>query len=125
MNVDKLNEFMLLEREQCPWTSTQTMMDLIKEVKGELLELTEELLLQPHNDDNIAEELADVFSDVLLLMHIAERDNQITNLQDIVQRALDKKIRRKGWLLEGKKLTREQASNYWYSAKESEKLQKV
>jgi len=125
MNVDKLNEFMLLEREQCPWASTQSMMDLIKEVKGELVELTEELLQQPQNDNNIAEELADVFSDVLLLMHIAERDNQITGMQDIVQKALDKKLRRKGWLLEGKKLTKEQASNYWYSAKESEKLQKA
>ncbi len=122
MNLDKLNEFMVLEREKCPWATSQTMEDLIREINGELLELTEELIKTPKNKNNVAEELADVFSDILLLIHIAERDNQIVSKQDIVQKALDKKLRRKGWLVEGKKLSREEASKYWYSAKESEKV---
>ena len=115
---------MLLERKKCPWASTQTMPDIIQEVTGELLELTEELIKQPKNDDDVAEELADVFSDVMLLLHVAERDNEILSIEDIIKKALDKKLRRKGWLLEGKQLSREEASNYWYSAKELEKIQK-
>ena len=96
MNLDKLNEFMLVEREKCPWASTQAMSDMIREINGELLELVEELISFPNDDERIADEISDVFSDVLLLMHIAERDNHITNIQDIVQKALDKKLRRKG-----------------------------
>ena len=115
---------MLLEREKCPWASNQSMADIIQEVTGELLELAEELIKQPRNDDDLAEELADVFSDVMLLLHVAERDNDILNIESIFKKALDKKLRRKGWLLEGKQLTREEASNYWYSAKELEKIQK-
>ena len=124
MNLEKQNDFMLLEREKFPWASTQSMADIIQEVTGELLELAEELIKQPRNDDDLAEELADVFSDVMLLLHVAERDNDILNIESIFKKALDKKLRRKGWLLEGKQLTREEASNYWYSAKELEKIQK-
>ena len=122
MNLDKLNNFMLLEREKCPWASTQTVYDLVKEINGELLELTDELVQKPIDHVNFSEELADVLSDVLLLIHIAERDNEIISKEDIVERAFNKKIRRKGWLLEGKKLSREEASNYWYTAKEKEKI---
>ena len=125
MNLDKINEFMLLEREKCPWASTQDISDMIREVNGELLELVEELIKIPKNKEKVTDELSDVFSDVLLLLHIAERDQQIKDIQDVVQKALDKKLRRKGWLLEGKQLTREEASKYWYSAKELEKSEKI
>lgn len=124
MDLTNLNEFMLLERENCPWATAQTIADIIKEINGELLELTDELVKRPKNDDDFAEELADVFSDVMLLLHIAERDKAIPSIQDIVQKALNKKIRRKGWLLEGKHFSFEEASNYWYSAKELEKKHK-
>ena len=124
MNLEKQNDFMLLEREKFPWASTQSMADIIQEVTGQLLELTEELIKQPKNNDDVAEELVDVFSDVMLLFHVEERDNEILSMEDIIKKALDKKLRLKGWILEGKHLNREEASNYWYSAKELEKIQK-
>lgn len=121
MDLTKLNDFMLLEREQCPWASTQTITDMVKEIHSELEELEAELTANPRNGHNLAEEIADVFSDIMLLLHIAERDKQIESKDTIVERALNKKIRRKGWLLEGKKMTRAEASAYWYAAKAEEK----
>jgi NTP pyrophosphatase (non-canonical NTP hydrolase) len=121
MDLTKLNNFILLEREKCPWASQQSILDIINEIKGELAELEEELLKNPKNKFNIAEEMADVFSDVMLLLHVAERDAEIFDRNNIIDLALDKKLRRKGWLLDGKQLSREDASKFWYNAKESEK----
>ena len=112
---------MRIERDNCPWASKQHILDIVQEVHNELEELEEELHKIPKNGYDLAEELADVFSDVLLLLHIAERDQEINNKEVIVDRALQKKIRRKGWLLEGKKLSQLEASKYWNSAKEMEK----
>ena len=121
MDLFKLNHFMTLERSICPWLSTQSMQDIISELKSEILELEAEMVKDNPNSTNIAEELADVLSDVLLLMHVAERDIIIKSKEDIVDRAYNKKIRRKGWLLENKQLSLQEASNYWHHAKDMEK----
>ena len=123
MDLTKLNQFMELERVNCEWAASQTMLDLINEIRDELVELEDEILAQNKND--IPEELADVFSDILLLIHIAERDGEISSKEDIVKRAYAKKLRRKGWVLEGKKLSRQEASRIWHTAKKLEKEKKV
>ena len=60
--------------------------------------MADELVQKPIDHENLAEEMADVLSYVLLLIHIAERDNEIVSKDDIGERAFNKKVRRKGWL---------------------------
>lgn len=109
---------MTLEREKCPWVAIQTLKMVIKELRDELLELEHEI--ETNNKKNIPGELADTFSDIMLLIHIAERDGHIKNRNEIVQLAYDKKIRRKGWILEGKTLNWDESSAYYQKAKNLE-----
>lgn len=110
---------MLLERQNCEWALSQSMLDVINELRSELDEL--EVEISNRNDHKLQEEVADVFSDVMLLLHVGERDGLVSSRQDIVDRAFAKKMRRKGWVMEGKKVSREEASRIWHEAKKREK----
>ena len=120
MDLSNLNKYIKLEIINCEWAASQSVIDLIKELRDEINELEHEIN-KGTNKNHIAEEMADVFSDVLLLIHIAERDQVIDNKEDIFKRAFDKKMRRKGWVWEGKKLSQPEASKLWHEAKRKEK----
>ncbi len=81
-----------------------------EEIHGE----TKELLDASNNKDfaNMQEEVGDVLRECLVICKLAEIDNKFT-LKQVLDEAIDKIKRRQPYVLENKKVTKEDAVRIW------------
>ena len=99
----------------CPWIAELSFEDILEEVQSEVDEVR-----RADNPKELGRELGDLFRDVLLAMIIARRDLGVKPVEKIIQSILDKVRRRKPWVEEGKRVTREEAVMIWNKVKEEE-----
>lgn len=117
-NFLELWEAVKKNRKYCPWAKEQTTDSYAKSI----LEEGEEVLqaIENENDDNLQEELGDVFWNLLLTMHIAEQEGKV-NSKKVIEGVIDKFRRRKPFIFEERTLPIEKVKKMWYEAKAKEK----
>ncbi len=103
----------------CPWDKAQTHESLIKclqEESGEVIQAIEN-----KDDENLCEELGDVFLQVLMHSQIAAEEQRFT-IEDVVDMLAKKLVRRHPHVFgEGKALTPEEGLASWEAVKRMEK----
>ncbi|MBN1503206.1 hypothetical protein JW930_06710 [Candidatus Woesearchaeota archaeon] len=119
---DKLNELIKLidQSMECdPWMKKTGLKGYGKEIIGEANELLEAI----NNEDiaHIKEELADILREVIIISRFAKDE---FNFDDIIAEIVEKINRRQPYVLEGKKVSIEQALEIWKQAKIKEKNEK-
>ncbi len=112
---ENLMSFTEKEVDICPWIAELSFEDILEEIQSEVNEVR-----KADNPGELGMELGDLFRDVLLAMIIARRDLGVKPVEKIIQSILDKVRRRKPWVEEGKRVTREEAVMIWNKAKEEE-----
>ena len=75
----------------CPWDKAQTHESLIPCLRNECEEVVQ--AIEQHDEENLCEELGDVFLQVLLHARIAEEEGQFT-MADVVNGLAEKMVRR-------------------------------
>ncbi len=88
----------------------------------EIVNEAEEALEAVENNDynHLKEELGDVLSEVIIASKLAE-DQELFTFSQVVKSAIEKIKRRRPYVLENKKVTKEEAVKLWYEAKKKEK----
>jgi isopentenyldiphosphate isomerase/NTP pyrophosphatase (non-canonical NTP hydrolase) len=112
---------------------TEKSIDLDPWVKGRKLEgYCEDLLdeekevmeaIKKKNYENLKEELGDVFYLLVHAMKLAE-ERKLFKVEDVIKSASDKLNRRKPFVKENRKVTKDEAVKLWMNAKAEEKSQK-
>ena len=98
----------------CPWAKEQGVKGYANEIRDEADEVIEAV---KNNDiKNMAEEIGDVMNDCINLALTAG-----LSIQEILKGADEKMHRRKPFLLEGKKVSFDEAKRIWKKVKEEEK----
>ncbi len=102
----------------CPWTAKKNCRDFITSLEDELEEVKVEI--ESGCKEGITEELGDVLWNVLNVIYLCSRDG-LVNIDRVYKGILDKIMRRKPFLIDGRKITSEEAVRLWKEAKEFEK----
>ena len=119
--TSKLIDLARKNLELCEWCAQKTPEQYFEHMKKEVKELEEAFL---KNDfDNVEEELGDVIWVCFVLAYLCERDKKIKTTK-VIERILKKIATRKPWLIEGKKVSAEEADRIWNEAKKKEKRER-
>ena len=107
----------------CPWDRAQTHESMIKCMRDECEEAIQ--AIQNKDDENLCEELGDVFLQVLLHAQIAKEEGRF-DMSDIIDGLTKKMIRRHPHVFGGAKAvaTPEEGLANWEAIKEQEKAAK-
>lgn len=101
-----------------PWVRQAGMVGYCRELKGEVDEVLEAIA---HNDiENLKEELGDLFLDLSRLCALAEEMGHF-DIEGILAGVVEKVKRRQPFLAENRRVTIEEALDYWNTAKAREK----
>jgi tetrapyrrole methylase family protein / MazG family protein len=114
----ELLEFIEKSLECDPWMRGTGMEGYCKEAASESKELVE--AVDKNDITNIKEEIGDVLRDLLIACKLAEERGLFT-LEDVYEGVLKKVKHRQPYVLEGKKVTKEEAVRIWMEAKKREK----
>jgi len=101
-----------------PWVNTKTLEDYKNELVSEAEELAE--ALENKDYENLKEEVGDLIWDVFTFASIAEIRGHFT-AKEAVKCVTEKIKRRKPYLADGRKVTKEEAREIWLEAKKNEK----
>ena len=112
----KLLEFTETEFEVCPWIADLTFQKILSEIKSEIKEVE-----TADSKTDVSLELGDLLRDVLLAIFIAQRDLETFPLEKILDLTLKKVKLRKPWVLEKRKITKEEAVEIWNSVKRTQR----
>ncbi|MEM4367265.1 MAG: MazG nucleotide pyrophosphohydrolase domain-containing protein [Candidatus Anstonellales archaeon] len=116
--IEELFGIAYLNVKNCPWVAERSVEDYIKELESEIKELREEV--EKGSNEGIEEEVGDVFWDALMLLYIAHK-NRKANKKKALRIVAEKIKRRKPWLIEGRKVGKQEAMDIWNAAKKMEK----
>ncbi len=106
----------------CPWDKAQTIQSLDKLFLEECFELSD--AIQENNSKDISEELGDVTFMLLLLSHIAQQDD-VCNLPDVYNQAIEKLIFRHPHVFGDTKVSnQEEVIANWELLKKKEKSER-
>lgn len=108
-------------RKYCPFIQEQTTEKHVEELRLEVQEVIE--ALEKDDNENLQEELGDVFWDLLMTIIIAEQENKI-NSKQVIEDVIQKFRRRKPSIFEEKTLPKEEVHRVWHEAKAKEKRRK-
>lgn len=108
------------DRLYSPWSRQTTINERIVFLQDEVEELVE--ALQKNDDQNIQEELGDIFWVVLTLMVTVEEERKFDS-REMIFKAIKKFESRKPWILTGEKVSKEEEIIKWQENKKQEKLQ--
>jgi uncharacterized protein YabN with tetrapyrrole methylase and pyrophosphatase domain len=89
--------------------------DALKEETNEVIEA-----YQKKDFENLKDELGDILSCWLISCKLAEEQG-LFNAQDVINSAIAKSIRRRPYILENKKVDKDEAYRIWQEAKLKEK----
>ena len=106
--------------DRCPWLKKQTLEEYQEKVIEETKEITKSL--QNKDFENLKEELGDLFWDVAVMAHLAEKEGHF-KAGEIVASVKKKMAGRKPFILgEKKEVSIEDAKRMWNEAKAKERL---
>ena len=117
----ELDEFVKLARKtlaECPWASLQDVKSYVKQLTSEAEEV--KAAVANNDNENLKEELGDLFWDTLMVMLIAEKEGLFKPSESLTA-LIEKMKRRKPFLFTGQKVTLEEAESMWSEAKAKEK----
>ena len=119
--ISELLELCKKSAEFDGWVRKTGMKGYCKELKKE----TDEVInaLESNDIDNLKEELGDVFMDLFEICILAEEES-VFSFIDVLESAVMKIKRRRPYILENKKVSDKESVDYWYKAKDLEKLKK-
>jgi len=109
-------------RKYCPWAKEQSLKNFLDELKSEIEEA--KIAIKNNDEENLKEELGDIFCDTLFLMIIANEEGY--DIREIIKNANKKQRRRKPFVFKTppKKVTLDEARKIWKDAKQKEKEDK-
>ena len=113
-NLDKLAN---LSRKYDPFYEEQTWEKYFEECFNELKEALEGYNQQ--EQDELEKELADVYFDFMCLIEKLDQENNI-NKDKVFQKWYEKFSKRKSFILEERKVTKDEAKEIWNKAKKNE-----
>jgi len=107
-----------------PWVKEKKVEGYSAEIVKEAKEVIE--AIKKKDNDNLKEELGDVLYDWAHACKLAE-EQKLFSMEDVINSASEKLVRRKPYLLEKKKrlLTTEETVRIWKEAKAKEKETKI
>ncbi len=109
----------LLGPEGCPWDKKQTLSSVRRHLIEEAYEVIE--AINDEHNENIAEELGDLFFNVVFLCKLGEKEKRLTTRQ-VLKGVIDKLIRRHPHVFEEKKdMDPEEVVKQWNEIKRTEK----
>ncbi len=109
----------LLGPEGCPWDRKQTLGSVRRYLIEEAYEVIE--AINDEHNENIAEELGDLFFNVVFLCKLGEKEKRLTSRQ-VLKGVIDKLIRRHPHVFEEKKdMNPEEVVKQWNEIKRTEK----
>jgi uncharacterized protein YabN with tetrapyrrole methylase and pyrophosphatase domain len=119
---NEFEEFVdLMEKniDRCPWTKELSTKDFQEEISKEAKEL--ERAIKNDDNENIKEELGDLFWDVMTTAYLAEKEGRF-KAKDILKSVKEKMKKRKPFLLGKKKnISLKECMDTWNKAKQQEK----
>lgn len=119
MEIKKLIEICEKSVECDPWVKERGLLGYASEIKDEVEEMIFEVKAKDY--EKLKDELGDVLMDWLQLVVLAEGEGHFKK-EDIIQNTMNKWTRRKPYLENNQKVTKEEARKFWKEAKEKEKL---
>ncbi|MEM3364667.1 MAG: MazG nucleotide pyrophosphohydrolase domain-containing protein [Candidatus Micrarchaeia archaeon] len=102
----------------CPWCSRQLPGKYLPHLRSEVDELEEAFRKKDLN--NIKEEIGDIIWDAVVLAHLCQKRGMF-KIEDVFENVILKMSGRKPFLLDGKKVTLEEAERLWREGKAREK----
>ena len=117
----EFEDFVKLARKtlaECPWANLQDVKSYVKQLTSEAEEV--KAAVASNDNENLKEELGDLFWDTLMVMLIAEKEGLFKPSESLAV-LIEKMRRRKPFLFTGQKVTLEEAERMWSEAKAKEK----
>ena len=99
------------------WVNETTLLDRFKELEEEVEEAKEEV--RNEEWEKFEEEIGDVLWDCIGILTRAEKDGHL-NIKNMLDKMHDKYLERKPFLLENRKVTKEEEHKLWQEAKEKQ-----
>ncbi len=121
-NFEELHQMVKLDRKNSAWSKERTLHEKAQELEKEVKELIE--AIGKEDDENIKEELGDVFWDLLITIVAAEEIHNIDS-NKIFESITTKIKRRKPWIFEDNNITAEEEVRRWKEIKQIEKVEKA
>src|SRR3989344_5382537 len=115
---EELYNFIKLNDKLSPWAKETTFQERIVDLLIEIQEMKVEL--EKEDYEEFRKEVGDVLWDVLCIIAKAE-SKKILSIDTLLPQILEKFKRRKPFLLEGKKVTKEEELRIWSEVKKKEK----
>ena len=115
---EELTQLSRTAAECDPWVRQTGMAGYCRELKGEVDEVLQ--AIDNGDIDNLKEELGDLFLDLSRLCALAEEMGHF-DIEDILGGVVEKVKRRQPFLLENRRVSLDQALDYWNTAKAAEK----
>ncbi|NQU98216.1 nucleotide pyrophosphohydrolase [Candidatus Woesearchaeota archaeon] len=115
----ELYESLKLDRKNSEWSREHSMEDRLKELQSEVDEIKKAL----ENDDieNLKDELGDALLDLIFMIVIAEEQG-LFNGKEVIDNTVTKIKRRKPWIFNGEKVSKEEENRRWNETKKLEKV---
>ena len=104
-------------KKHCPWVKDRKLEGFCEEILLEAKELVNAAKKQ--DKENLKEELGDILLDWAHACALAEEEG--ITIKEVIASARDKLKRRKPFILDGKTVTKEEATKIWFRVKEKEK----
>ncbi len=117
----EFEDFVKLARKtlsECPWARLQNVSDYSKQLSSEAREVMQ--AVESRDNENLKEELGDLFWDTLMVMLIAEKEGLFKSNEPLIG-LVEKMKRRKPFLFTGQVVTLAEAERMWTEAKIKEK----
>lgn len=108
-------------RKYCPWIKGQTLESYKNNIKEEAEEVI--LAIENNDDENLQEELGDVFWDLLMTICIAEQEGRIDS-KKVIEGVIQKFKERKPHIFEKRTPPMEEVHKVWDEAKARQKERK-
>ncbi len=118
MDFEHLLDLIEKSVECDPWIKDRGLAGYCEEIVNEAKEALE--AVENKNYDHLMEELGDVLSEIIIASKLAE-EKELFTFSEVVKSAIEKIKRRRPYVLENKKVTKEEAVKLWYEAKKKEK----
>ncbi len=105
-------------RNDCPWSSDQSIEDGLDQVQSEVDEARHDLKNEKYND--LHKEIADIFMDSLFLLILIEEKG--VNVKELIDNTNKKFTNRKPWVFSDMKVSsKQEAVDVWNEIKKNEK----
>jgi len=121
MDVKEFMDFVEKSIELDEWVTHTGFSNYSKELKKETIELNE--AIEKKDYKHAMEELGDILYDWMHTVKLAERDGHFT-VEELLEFTLKKFNKRKPYIKENRKVSKEESVKIWYDIKKEENAEK-